>query len=335
MRLAQHSAGDHSVVPKDAGAGGIGLELHALFLCLLEILRDDEQLVARFQRHDRDLLGSQAEGRASRVGGSVASADHDYLLSDLYGAIESGLSKELEPADDAPEVAALDRQLAPHILSDGDKCGVESLEVIPRDILADARVVLDLDVSEVVYLGDFLVENIFGEVPVRDAAAHHPTGLREGLEYRHAVAEPPGVVRAGQSSRPRADHGDALSVDGRDRIFDRILRQLQAEVPEEALDVADSDRLGMILTISGSLPGGGADASRYRRHRIVIDDGHIAVEKAFVLDVVEVPLDLLPGGTCVVAGRHLVPVDGTEESEVARGEQLLSRFLGGCRRYPG
>src|ERR671919_379626 len=331
MRLAQHCAADHAVVSEDASACRIGLELDTLFLCLLEVLGDDEQLVGGLKRHDRDLLGPKAEGRASRVGGGVATADHEYLLSDLDGAVESGLSQELEPAHDAAQVVTLDRQLASHVLPDGDECSVEILEVVPRDVLADARVVLDLDVTEIFDLGDFLVEDVLGEMPVRDATTHHPAGLREGLEYRHAIAEPSGVVSARESSRTRADDGDALAVDGRNRVRDRIFCQLEAEVPEEAFDVANPDGLVVILAIAGSFTGVVADASGNRWHWVVFDDGHVAVEETLVLDVVEIPLDLFPGWTRVVAGRRLVPVDGAEEAEVAGGEQLLARLLGGCR----
>src|SRR6202044_3606811 len=46
-------------------------------------------------------------------------------------------------------------------------------------------------------------------------------------------------------------------------------------------------------------------------------------------------LDLLPGGTGVVARRHLVPVHRPEEPEVAGREQPLALLLGGRRGHAG
>jgi len=52
------------------------------------------------------------------------------------------------------------------------------------------------------------------------------------------------------------------------------------------------------------------------------------VEETFVLDVVQVLLDLLAGRAGVIARRRLVPVHRPVEPEVPGGEQPLAFLLG-------
>src|SRR6266545_4632002 len=334
-RLRQDRAGDHAAVAEDADAGGAGLQPHALLDGLLQVVGFDQQLVPGLEAHDGDLVGAQAQGGAGGVGGGVAAADHQDLLADLHGPAVAGLAQELQPARDAAQVAAFHREAAADVLADGEEGGVVAAEVLPGDVGADAGVAADLDAAEPLDLGDLGVEDLLGQVPVGDAAAQHAArpGLR--LQDRHPVAEAAQVVGAAEPAGPGADHGDVLAVERRQRWRDRVVGQRQAVVAEVALDVADADGLVVVLAVTGALAGVVADPTGDRGHRVVFHDGQVAVQEALVLDVVEVLLDLLAGGARVVAGRHLVAVDGPEEAEVLGREQLLAGLLGGCRRDAG
>jgi hypothetical protein len=202
------------------------------------------------------------------------------------------------------------------------------------DVLTDPRVALDLDAAEALDLGDLGVEHLFWQMPVGDPPSHHPSGLGKSLEDLDAITQPPQMVGARKSPWARADDRDVLAVQLRERLFDRILYQREAEVSEETLDVANADGFVMILAVTRRLAGVIADPPRNRRHWIVLHDGEIAVEKAIMLDEVEVFLDLLACGTSVITRGRLVSVNGTVEAKVSCGKELLAGLFGGSGSHP-
>jgi hypothetical protein len=143
------------------------------------------------------------------------------------------------------------------------------------------------------------------------------------------------VIRAREPAGPRPHDDEALPVQRRKRLFDGVFCQLQPEVAEEALDVSDADGFIVVLAIAHALARVIADPPGHRRHGVVLHDRQVPVEETLVLHIVQVLLDLLPGGTGVVTGWSLVAVDGAIEAKVAGRKQLLSGFLGGRGSHAG
>ena len=261
-------------------------------------------------------------------------ADDQHVPPDLHRAAQAGLAEELQRADHAPGLAARRVQPAADVLAEGEEDRVVAAGQLVQGpaVRADPDAAADLDAAQVQQLGDLSVEDLLGQVPGGDAGPQHAPGLVQGLEDDAGVALAAQVVGAAEAAGTRAHDGHRLAVQRGQVLLDRVVRELQAEVPEEPLDPADADRLVVRGPVAGGLAGVVADPAGDRGHRIVLEDRQVAVQVPVVLDVIQVLLDLLAGRAGVVARRRLVPVHRPVEAEVAGREQPLPLLLGGRRR---
>src|ERR1017187_5268420 len=295
-----------------------------------------------------ELLGARAtpSSRAcSRSSGTIGNSSSDSnetitaspppsRMADRAAA-ETGLAEELQGASHTAGLDSLDRQSPAHVLAEGQEGRGVVAQLVPADVLAGPDPAADLDATERDQLGDLGVEDLLRQVPVRDASPEHAARLVQCLEDDAGIATPAQVVRAGQAGRTGTDDGDRGAVERGQGSGDRVLRQRQPVVTEEALDGADPDRLVVRRPVARGLARVVADPAGDRRHRVVFHDRQVAVEVALVLHVVQVLLDLLAGGARVVAGWRLVLIDRPEGAEITGGEEPLPFLLGRRRRHSG
>ena len=294
---------------------------------VVQVLGDARHLLGvAFDGDQRDVSGALPQGLAGAVDRGVAAADHDDARAQLHlRRPHADVAQEGQPVEDALLVFAFRAHAVGLREADGEDAGVVALlQVVPADVLTHLGVRPDRD-PELDETFDLAVEDILRKHPVGNPAAVEAAGLRRLLENRDRVAQARQLVRRAVSGGTRPDDRDLPAV-RRAGLHD-VARQGLTEVAEEPLDRADGDRLVVLPAVAGLLAGVVAHAARHGRERHVLLDERVRVEVLAAFHEVQVALDLLVRAACVVAGRHLVPVDRPREAPVARREEVLPCFL--------
>ena len=126
---------------------------------------------------------------------------------------------------------------------------------------------------------------------------------------------------------PRSDDDDFLAI-GRPRLY-HVAGQGLPQISEKPLHRPDRDSLIVLSTVAGLFAWVIANTPGHRRERHVFLNQRIGIEILAALHQVEIALDLFVSPAGIVAGRHLVAVDGSNRTPVAGGEQVLALFLRG------
>ena len=144
---------------------------------------------------------------------------------------------------------------------------------------------------------------------------HHAAGDRAGLVDLHGMAHQRQMMRARQAARAGADDQDAFAGGRRgDRRRPLLGERL---VSEKTLDRVDRDRRVELAAVAVGLARVIADAAVHRRQRIVLDDRLPRLAETAGGGMREPGLDVLAGGTGVVAGREEVEIDRPLRAHVA------------------
>src|SRR5262249_20920501 len=110
------------------------------------------------------------------------------------------------------------------------------------------------------HLRDAARDDLLLHLEIGDAVSQQSTGFRELLEHVHVVPGARQLLRAGKSSRTRADDGHLLTglVGGRFRFYPA---SLEGTVGNRALDGLDGDGVVLDVERAGGLARRGADAA--------------------------------------------------------------------------
>ena len=130
------------------------------------------------------------------------------------------------------------------------------------------------------------------------------------------MAETREVIGGGEPARPGADDEDALAA--RRRIDRQPPPLRRCEVAEKALDRVDADRSVERIAIARLFAGVVADAAVHRRQGVVAHQHFPGCEVFARLGKGEPGLDVLAGGTSVVARGQQVDKDRAPRAEGTR-----------------
>ena len=283
IRLAQLHAqalepGYLAVAGDDLHGIGQQLELHALFLGLLNFLGQSGHFNAATAIDNRHFLRAHAQGSARGVHGHVATADDNRLLARGYLLAQVHGAEEVEPVHHALRVVAGQAHLLALVRASGHEDGgiavlLESLDSDIARTSAELHAQLDLD-ALIENLLDLVVEHIARQPVRRHAQAKHAAQERPRLEQRHTVALLGQILRRGQAGRATTNDGDFffLNLDWRER---RALFPVALGIHVirgETLEVAYGHRLVELLAVALGLAGVLADAAAHGRQRAALLD---------------------------------------------------------------
>ena len=133
----------------------------------------------------------------------------------LTGRPSPASRRNSSAAADAAGLDPLDRQPLAHVLAEGQERRGIVAELVPADVLAGPGAGADLDAAQGQELGDLGVQDLLGQVPVRDPGPEHPARLVQRLEDHAAVPEAAQVIGGREAGRPGADDGDRGPVQRR------------------------------------------------------------------------------------------------------------------------
>ena len=209
----------------DAGRAGLEDRGDAFLDRLVDLVRRGHVLhVAAVD--ERHFLGALADGGPRAVHRGEAAADDDdalALVARVRQAERRG-AQVLEAVEDLGRVLARDAELVRVVAADRDDDRVEALvlQVVEREVAAQALVADDLaaEPGHALVLG--LEDLDLGQAVLRDAVAEHPARRRVALEDGDVVAGQEQVVGRGHARRAGADDGRAAA--GRGLLLERDRR---------------------------------------------------------------------------------------------------------------
>ena len=245
---------------------------------------------------ERHLLGALADRGPRAVHRGEAAADDDDALARVARVrqAERRGPQVLEAVEHLGRVLARDAELVRVVAADRDDDRVEALvlEVVEREVAAQALVADDLAAEP----GDGLVLGLedldLRQAVLRDAVAEHPARRRVALEDRHVVAGDQQVVGRGHAGRAGADDGRAaaglrLELE-RDRRVDALVEhRLDDLVAGVAVACRGSRsprrprRAGSAPRTAPGRPARGRDGNGIVRLKIRVDSRKLASAFAF------------------------------------------------------
>ena len=118
------------------------MEVDALFLGFFDLPGVGRHLVARAPVDHLDVLGAQADGRAGRVHGGVAAAQHQDVVADVDRLVQRHLAQELDGVHGPGQVFARDAERPAQVSADGHEGGLEALllQIAPSEMSRPTRV---------------------------------------------------------------------------------------------------------------------------------------------------------------------------------------------------
>ena len=166
------------------------------------------QRLAQFRlAHPRKLF-RLADDRARHVESDVAAADDDDFAAEGHAITEVDVQQEINRAQHAVELHALDGQLAAFVRADAEEHGFKALllEISKSEVLAEPGVQANLH-AERFDGGDFRPDD-FARQPVFGHAEHqHAARQIVRLENRRSESHQRQFVRAGQARRTSPNDG--------------------------------------------------------------------------------------------------------------------------------
>ena len=282
-------------------------DFDALFLGVFQFpVRRLEEL-ARLARHDLDVIGAQAQGRAAAIHRSVADANDQYILADAVDVLERhGFQPVDSDMDVLGVVTAGQLQLLAARRAGADENRVVTLAQQFLHAL-DRRVIMNGG-AHVEDVADFLIEHIGRQTEGRNVVAHQAAGHVVGLKDGAVVSQRQQVVRHGQRSRAGADQCDFLAV-----LFGRRFRQavgnVAAMIRGHALEPADGHRFLIHATAAaGRFAGPVADAAENAGEHVAVAVDHVGVIETALGDQADVFGNIGMSGAAPLAVDDLVEI---------------------------
>ena len=164
----------------------------------------------------------------------------------------------------------------------------------------------------------------------RDSEMHHATGHRARIANLNAMPETGEMIGGRQSARPGTDDQNALA--GRRRFEPERPILPASEIAQKALNSVNSHRRIQLAAIAGRFAGVIADASVYRRHRVIAYQSLPCLTVLARLCQIEPGLDVLPGWAGLVAWWKQIDKDRTLHSH--RPGSLLAGQVDNWRHVP-
>src|SRR6185437_8858350 len=168
---------------------------------------------------------------------------------------------------------------------------------------------------------DFAAREMRRHLVFGDAVFVEAAEPRARLIHRDIVAKPRETMRAGQSRRSAADHGDFLAA--RPGARERMVRFGEDRIGGVALEPADLDRIAFLRgTHTGALAQnlGRADAGAGAAEDIGLEDAHARALDIIGRDLLDEAGNVDAGGTGLDAGRVV-----TEVTAIGLDQRLLPR----------
>ena len=234
----------------------------------VDLLRVGRHLVDGSPVDERDRLGADAACGPDAVHGGVAGTDDGHPRPDRHGPALADAAQEGHAIDHVRRILAGETERLRALGSDRDENGREPVapKVVEHDVDAGALAVADLD-AEALQDGEILVDLRLGEPVGRDRPADHAAGIGMRLEDRDRDAvpgQPLGGRQAGRSG-PDDRHPAVRREIDRGGCCEATLLLLH----DEALDLADRERLVEVRANARVLAQVIADAAQHRRQRVV------------------------------------------------------------------
>jgi hypothetical protein len=195
------------------------------------------------------------------------------------------------------------------VRADGEEHRIEAAALHRLQHVRDFRAELQLD-AELEDAADLRVEHLARQAVLGDAEAHHPARDRARLPDGHRVAEARELIGGRKARGPGADDQHALA--GRGGRPGELPARAQRLVAEEALDRIDADAFVELRAVARGLAGVIADPAHHGGQRVVLCQHApgLLVVPGFGME--QPALDVLTGGTGMVAGRQPVHVHGAD-----------------------
>ncbi len=272
-------------------------------------------------KDDHGLFGAETFRDARGVHRGIAAADDADDPPERWRAALFDTLHQRHGVDDLAAVHRRNVEVIRDLRADPEEHRIERSRGLLGQHVVHARVANDRDPHRL-DARDLLVEPLPRQAVGGNPVVHHAARFGVGITDLDVVSEASQVVSAGEPGRSGADHEHALSG-GRARGDRPAL--LVREIAEKPVERVDRDGRIEKLPVAGAFAGVIARAAVGARQRVFF---HVLPPRLLVVAGLrqgEPGLDVLAGGTNVVAGRKVIDEDRALPS--ARASAFADRLF--------